>query len=74
MSEMKECFGRCAHLSIRYRDLSRQHFLHVDEEKLQECNECPLFAQCMFLRHNEVIRDLLRMMDQPGSNVGARIG
>ena len=63
MAEMKECFGQCANARIHYREMSKKHFLSVDEKKLVECNECPLFARCMFLRYNEVISDLLKALD-----------
>lgn len=63
-SRMKECFGQLANLSIRYRDASRQHFLRIDEEKLRECDTCHLFTKCMFLRYNDLIRDLLKIIDE----------
>lgn len=66
MTQTKECFGQCANLSIRYRDHSRQHYLRVDEEKLKECDTCSLFARCAFLKHNEMIRELLMLIDQAG--------
>ena len=59
----KECFGQLANMSIRFRDMSQQHFLRVDEEKLKECDQCPLFAKCMFLKYNELIKELLRLLD-----------
>ncbi len=63
----KECFGQLANLSIRYNNRNQRHFLRVDEEKFKECDECPLFTKCMFLRYNEIIRDILRMMDESGA-------
>ena len=64
MTQVKECFGRCGNMSIRYRDRMRQHYLRVDREKLKECDGCPVFAKCMFLRYNKLIRDLLRLIDE----------
>ena len=61
--EMKECFGQLANMTIRFRDHSKQHYLRVDEEKLKECDTCHLFTKCMFLRYNELIKDLLKMID-----------
>lgn len=66
MAEMKECFGQLANMTVSYRSLAKQHYLRVDEEKLKECNTCPLFLKCMFLRYNEIIRDLLRLVDSAG--------
>ncbi len=67
MSEMKECFGQCANLSVRFRDHSKQHYLRVDEEKLKECDTCSLFTKCMFLRYNEIVRELLVLIDHAGA-------
>ena len=61
---VKECFGHLANINIRYIDQSKKHFMRVDEEKLKECDMCPLFAKCMFLRYNEIIKDLIRMVDE----------
>jgi len=66
MPDMKECFGQLANTTIIYRDGSKQHFLRVDEEKMKECDTCHLFAKCMFLKHNELFRDLLRLLDESG--------
>ncbi|GEM_PF-1258185 len=63
MTQMKECFGQLGNMSITFRNASKQHFLREDEEKLKECNTCPLFVKCMFLKYNELIRDLLRLID-----------
>lgn len=62
--EMKECFGQLGNLSLRFRDHSKQHYLRVDEEKMKECNECRLFSRCMFVKHNELFKELLKMIDQ----------
>ena len=72
---MKECFGQLANMTIRFRDHSKQHYLRVDEEKMKECDTCHLFTKCMFLRHNELMREMLKMIDanQPPSTLG-RIG
>jgi len=74
MTETKPCFGQCANLCIRYRDRLKQHFLHMDEAKLKECDACPLFPRCAFLRNNEVMRDLLRLLDEQGRDTHPRIG
>lgn len=73
MSE-KECFGECANVTVRYRSSSGEHYLYVDEQKLQECNACNLFARCMFLRYNDQFRDLLRLIDSGGKDTRPRIG
>ena len=64
--EMKECFGQLGNTTIHYNNRTQRHFLRVDEEKMKECDECPLFMKCMFLRHNELMRELLRMIDDSG--------
>lgn len=74
MPEVKECFGRCANMTIRFRDHSKQHFLRIDEEKLKECDRCPLFNKCMFLRYNDLIKELLQMIDKAGGDGQPRLG
>jgi hypothetical protein len=73
MAEMKACFGHCGGMAIRYRDLSKQHYLYVDDAKMNECNPCPLFAQCMFLTNRNIIKELLRLLDQSGRDLHPRI-
>lgn len=74
-SEMKECFGQLANMSIRWRDQSKQHYLRVDDEKLRECDQCHLFTKCMFLKHNEMISELLRIINSDGQpTTGRRMG
>jgi len=74
MPEVKECFGRCANMTIRFRNHSKQHFLRIDEEKLKECDRCPLFNKCMFLRYNDLIKELLQMIDKAGGDGQPRLG
>lgn len=74
MSEVKECFGRCANMSVRFRDHSKQHYLRIDEEKLKECDRCPLFNKCMFVRYNDVIKELLQLIDSAGADARPRLG
>ena len=62
--KMKECFGQCANMTIRFRDASKQHFLRIDEEKLRECDTCHLFNKCMFIKYNDMIRDLIKLIDE----------
>jgi len=33
-----------------------------------------LFAKCMFMRYNDLIRDMLKLIDHPGSDPRPRIG
>ena len=67
MPEMKECFGQLANLSVRFRDLSKQHYLRVDEEKLKECDTCRLFTKCMFLKYNDLFKEVLTLLDSVGA-------
>lgn len=61
--QIKECFGQLANMTIKFRDHSKQHYLRIDEEKLKECDTCHLFTKCMFLKYNELIRELLKRLD-----------
>ncbi|MCL4691475.1 MAG: hypothetical protein KJ060_03080 [Candidatus Hydrogenedentes bacterium] len=65
---MKECFGQLANMTIRFRDHSKQHYLRVDEEKLKECDTCHLFNKCMFLRYNDLMKEMLKMIDEGKAN------
>ncbi len=72
---MKECFGQLANMTIRHNNSTHKHYLRIDEEKLKECDQCPLFTKCMFLRQNDVIRELLRLIDDAGvQDTRPRIG
>ena len=68
MAEKKECFGQLANMRVKYRDQSKQHYLHVDSDKLKECDRCPLFTKCMFLRYNDLFKELLDLVDNPGGS------
>ena len=59
----KECFGQLANMKIAYNNSTRKHYLRVDDEKLKECDTCPLFTKCMFLRYNELMKQLLELAD-----------
>lgn len=63
----KECFGELANLTVHYNKGTRKHFLRQDDEKLKECDNCPLFTKCMFLRYNDLFRELLRILDDTGT-------
>lgn len=66
MPELKECFGQLANLTVHYNVSTKKHFLRTDEEKLKECDRCPLFTKCMFLRYNELMQEMLRLIDDAG--------
>jgi len=63
----KECFGQLANIKIARNNSTRKHYLRVDDEKLKECDQCSLFNKCMFLRYNELIKELLEKIDEAGS-------
>lgn len=63
---VKECFGQLANLKIARNNSTRKHYLRVDEEKLKECDQCPLFSKCMFLRYNELMKEMLELIDDTG--------
>ena len=63
---MKACFGQLANMSVAYNTSTKKHFLRVDDEKLKECDRCELFNKCMFLRYNEMFKELLRIVDGAG--------
>lgn len=71
---VKECFGQCANMSVRYRDHSKQHYLRIDDDKLKECDVCDFFAKCMFVRYNETLKEMLRLIDQAGHDPKPRLG
>ncbi len=72
MAQMKECFGQLANISIRYRDNSKQHFFRMDEEKLKECDSCNLFTKCMFIKYNEMFKEMLQMIDAQAGGQSTR--
>lgn len=63
---IKECFGQLANMSIRFNNSTRKHYLRVDDEKLKECDKCNLFTKCMFIRNNEIMSEMLRLIDDSG--------
>ena len=65
---IKECFGQLANMKIAYNNSTRKHYLRIDDEKLKECDTCPLFNKCMFLRYNEVMKEMLRIIDESGDS------
>lgn len=78
MGQQKECFGQLANMSIRFRSQTSQHYLRVDDEKLKECDGCSLFNKCMFLKYNELFKEMLDLVNaasQPGTTeVKHRLG
>lgn len=60
---MKECFGQLANLKITRNNSTQRHYLRTDEEKLKECDTCNLFNKCMFLKYNDIIKELLEIID-----------
>ena len=66
----KECFGQLANLKITRNNSTQRHYLRRDDEKLKECDTCNLFTKCMFLKYNDIVKDLLEMIDD--SNDGAK--
>ncbi len=75
MSEIKECFGQLGNMTVRMNNSTQKHFLRVDDEKLKECDVCPLFTKCMFLRYNEILQEMLRLLDSAGvKDTRPRIG
>lgn len=63
----KECFGQLANMNIAYNNSTRKHYLRTDDEKMKECDQCPLFTKCMFLRYNELMKEMLQLIDDKGS-------
>ena len=74
MAETKECFGQLANIRVRFRDHSKQHYLYVDQDKLKECDRCALFTKCMFLRYNELFKELLKLLDAAKAQSRAKLG
>lgn len=63
----KECFGELANMSVRYNNSTRKHYLRQDDEKLTECDQCPLFTKCMYLKFNSILSEILRLVDDSGT-------
>jgi hypothetical protein len=64
---LKECFGQLANMNVTYNNSTKKHFLRIDEVKLKnDCDHCELFTKCMFVKHNEIFKELLRMLDESG--------
>jgi hypothetical protein len=59
----KECFGQLANLKITLNNSTQRHYIRRDDEKLKECDTCNLFTKCMFLKYNEIIKDVLEIAD-----------
>ena len=59
----KECFGELANMKIAYNNSTKKHYLRTDDEKLRECDSCNLFTKCMFLRYNELMKEMLELVD-----------
>ena len=73
--EMKECFGELANMKVAYNNSTKKHYLRMDDEKLKECDTCNLFNKCMFLKYNELMRELIRLLDEGGTtDTRPRIG
>ena len=53
-------------MSVRYNNSTKKHFLRTDEEKLKECDTCNLFNKCMFVKYNEIMAEMLRLIDDSG--------
>ena len=70
----KECFGELGNMVVRFNNSTQKHYLRTDDEKLKECDRCSLFTKCMFLRYNDMFRELLRMVDDDGKDSRPRIG
>ncbi len=68
----KECFGQLANMKIAYNNSTQKHYLRTDDEKLRECDACSLFNKCMFLRYNELMKQMLEMVDDAGSQAKSR--
>ena len=70
---LKECFGQLAHMKIVFNNSTRRHYLRVDDQKLKECDHCPLFNKCMFVKYNEVFKDLLDLVNDQAEKDKPRI-
>lgn len=65
--ETKECFGQLANMSVSFNSSTKKHYLRIDDEKLKECDRCNLFTKCMFIKHNDVMKEMLRLIDDAGA-------
>lgn len=68
----KECFGQLANMKISYNNSTHKHFLRTDDVKLRECDTCNLFNKCMFVRYNELMKEMLELVDDATTNSRAK--
>ncbi len=57
---MKECFGKCGGLQLKWSNRSQVHYLVTDEEKMLECDQCELFAQCAWRVQIKLFKQLIK--------------
>ena len=61
---MKECFGECGGLRLKWSSRSEMHYLVIDEEKMNECQGCDLFAQCAWQGQIKLFKELIKWYDE----------
>jgi len=61
---MKECFGKCGGLRLKWSNRSDMHYLVTNEEKMSECQKCDLFAQCAWQVQIRLFKELIKWCDE----------
>ena len=51
-----------SNMKITYNNSTQRHYLRRDDQKLKECDSCNLFSKCMFLKYNELIKEVLEKL------------
>jgi hypothetical protein len=70
MAKPKECFGELANMAIRFRSQGGNYYLYKDKEKLKECDQCPYFSKCMFVKYSDMFEEMIKLLNEqrnPGS-------
>lgn len=60
---MKECFGQLGNITIKWIQRSGLHVVRTDEEKMNECRECELLAQCACEKNLALFKEMLKLID-----------
>jgi len=61
---MKECFGNCGNLRLKWSNRSAMHYIVIDEEKMRECDQCPQFAACAWRVQIRLFKQLVKWCDE----------
>ena len=61
---MKECFGQLGNITIKWIQRSAVHVIRTDEEKMVECRDCELLAQCACEKNLAMFKEMIKLIDE----------